>query len=143
MEARRAPPDCSFLGEDRYLSEQANIQTAKGAYEAFGRGDIPAVLEVMTDDIEWVFPGPAEVIPIAGTYRGKDAVGGWSQTLATNLDFQVFEPREFIAQGDNLVSLVPHREHGSREWREACLDEAHVWTFRVLDKISGGFGLGS
>jgi uncharacterized protein len=31
----------------------SNIETVKGVYEAFGRGDIPAILEVIADDIEW------------------------------------------------------------------------------------------
>jgi uncharacterized protein len=88
------------------MSEAENTQTAKDAYAAFGRGDIPAVLGVMTDDIEWVFPGPADVLPNAGTFTGREAVGAWFGTLDANLEFQVFEPREFIAQGDKLVALV-------------------------------------
>jgi uncharacterized protein len=87
------------------MSEQANIQTAQNGYAAFGRGDIPAILELLSDDIEWVDPGPSEV-PTAGTHQGKEAVLAWFVTLGENLDFQVFEPREFIAQGDKVVSIV-------------------------------------
>jgi uncharacterized protein len=116
-------------GEDA-MSEAENTQTAKDAYAAFGRGDIPAVLGVMTDDIEWVFPGPADVLPNAGTFTGTEAVGAWFGTLDANLEFQVFEPREFIAQGDKLVALV-HIENTVRSTGgKVAVDEAHVWTFR-------------
>jgi ketosteroid isomerase-like protein len=35
----------------------ADLQTLQGAYEAFNRGDIPAVLAVMDANIEWNEPG--------------------------------------------------------------------------------------
>lgn len=112
------------------MSEQENTQTAKDAYAAFGRGDIPAVLEVMTGDIEWVFPGPADVIPMAGTHTGKEAVGAWFGTLDANLEFQVFEPREFIAQGDKLVALVYIENTVRKNGGKLAVHEAHLWTFR-------------
>ena len=31
----------------------SNVQLARDVYDAFGRGDIPAVLEMMDPDIEW------------------------------------------------------------------------------------------
>ena len=36
---------------------QADIKTMRDAYDAFNRGDIPAVTEAMTPDIEWNEPG--------------------------------------------------------------------------------------
>jgi ketosteroid isomerase-like protein len=122
------------IGED-VMSEADNTQTAKDAYAAFGRGDIAAVLGVMTDDIEWVFPGPA-VLPNAGTFTGPEAVGAWFGTLGATIEFQVFEPREFIAQGDKLVALV-HIENTVRSTGgKVVVDEAHLWTFRG-GKVSG------
>ena len=79
---------------------------AQSAYEGFGRGDIPALAEVMADDIEWVIPGDPNDNPVAGTYRGKEEVLAWFGKLAEDLDFSTFEPRDFIAQGDKVVSIV-------------------------------------
>jgi ketosteroid isomerase-like protein len=31
----------------------SNLATVQSIYEAFGKGDIPAILEVLADDIEW------------------------------------------------------------------------------------------
>jgi hypothetical protein len=112
------------------MSEADNTQTAKDAYAAFGRGDIPALLGLMTDDIEWVFPGPPDVLPDAGTFTGPEAVGAWFGTLDANVEFQVFEPREFIAQGDRLVVLVHVESTVRSTGRKIVVDEAHSWTFR-------------
>ena len=37
-----------------------NQALVEGAYEAFGRGDIPAVLGILSDDVEWDVP---DVLP--------------------------------------------------------------------------------
>lgn len=52
------------------MSEQQNIQTVKDAYAAFERGDVPAILAMLTDDVGWEMPGPAE-IPYAGYVAEK------------------------------------------------------------------------
>lgn len=112
------------------MVEQENTRLAQDAYAAFGRGDMPALGEAMADDIEWVSPGEPGLDPMAGTYSGKEAVLGWFGTLAENLEFQVFEPREFIAQGDKVVSLVYAEATVRRNGRTFVNHEAHVWTFR-------------
>ena len=92
------------------MSADENTRLAQSGYEAFGRGDMAALAELMADDIEWVSPGDPAVDPNAGTFKGKDAVLGWFGGLASSLDFTTFEPREFIAQNDKVVSLVYARQ---------------------------------
>ena len=111
------------------MAEQENVQAVQDIYAAFGRGDMPAVLEAMADDIEWVIQGPSDM-PTAGTQRGKQAVLAWFGVLAENLEFQVFEPREFIAQGDKVVALVYLEETNRRTGRKVDQTAAMVWTFR-------------
>lgn len=112
------------------MSAEENTRLAQSAYEAFGRGDMAALAEAMADDIEWVVPGDPDDNPNAGTFKGKEAVLGWFGGLASTLDFTTFEPREFIAQNDKVVSLV-YAEATVRDTGHAVVNhEAHVWTFR-------------
>ena len=112
------------------MSAQENTRIAQSAYEAFGRGDIATLAELMTDDIEWVSPGDPDDDPNAGTFRGKEAVLGWFGGLASTLEFTTFEPREFIAQDDRVVSLV-YAEATARDTGRAFVNhEAHAWTFQ-------------
>jgi uncharacterized protein len=111
------------------VSAEENTHLAQSAYEAFGRGDIPALAEVMADDIQWTVPGDPADNPTAGTFHGKEQVLAWFGNLAGDLDFSAFEPREFIAQGDKVVSIV-HAEATVRSTgRKVVNDEAHIWTF--------------
>ena len=112
------------------MSADENTRLAQSAYEAFGRGDMAALAQMMADDIEWVNPGDPAVDPNAGTFKGKDAVLGWFGGLASTVEFTTFEPREFIAQNDKVVSLV-YAEATTRDTGRAFVNhEAHVWTFR-------------
>ena len=112
------------------MSADEHTRLAQSAYEAFGRGDIASLADMMADDIEWVAPGDPDDDPNAGTFRGKEAVLGWFDGLASTLDFTTFEPREFIAQNDKVVSLVYAEATVRNTGRAFVNHEAHVWTFR-------------
>jgi ketosteroid isomerase-like protein len=112
------------------VSAEENTRLVQSAYEAFGQRDMAAFAEMMADDIEWVDPGDPDDDPNAGTFKGKEAVLGWFGGLASTLDYTTFEPREFIAQNDKVVSLV-YSEATVRDTGRAFVNpEAHVWTIR-------------
>ncbi len=113
---------------------QDNIQQVQNIYGAFGRGDIAAVLDVLTDDIDWVIPGPSD-LAITGARRGKSAVQEWFGILAAHVSYQVFEPRQFIAQGEMVVVLVDTAGTALPTGRTYVNPEAHFFTFRG-DKIA-------
>jgi hypothetical protein len=50
------------------VSAEENTRLVQSAYEAFGRGDMAGLAEVMADDIEWVNPGDPDDNPNAGTF---------------------------------------------------------------------------
>jgi ketosteroid isomerase-like protein len=111
------------------LSARTNAEVVQETYEAVGRGDIPALLDLLTDDVKWTFQGPS-VIPFAGTRRGREGVAEFFSLVGENLEFQEFEPREFVAQGDTVVvlgferSLIKPTGHTfDQEW-------AHVYRLR-------------
>lgn len=112
------------------MSADENTRLVLRAYEAFGRGDMAALLDLLADDIEWVNPGDPEHDPNAGTFNGKDAVLGWFGGLAETVEFTTFEPREFIAQDDAVVSLVYAEATVRDTGRNFVNHEAHVWTIR-------------
>ena len=112
------------------MSVEENTRLVQSAYEAFGRGDMAALAEVMAEDIEWVNPGDPDDNPNAGTFKGKEAVLGWFGGLVATREYTTFEPREFIAQNDKVVSLV-YAEATVRDTGRAFANhEAQVWTVR-------------
>jgi ketosteroid isomerase-like protein len=79
------------------------VQIVRATYEAFGRGDIPAVLSHWHPDITWI---ECEGSPYAGTYTGPQAVvdGIFADLPVTWTGFTV-TPDEYIDAGDTVVAL--------------------------------------
>ena len=92
------------------MGETENTALVKAAYAAFGRGDIQGVLDTLAPDVVWsAVIGASPAVPMAGERRGRQAVTEFFATLGRSLTFEVFEPREFVAQGDKVVVLGYYR----------------------------------
>ena len=61
----------------------------KRAYEAFQRGDIPAVLQMVTDDVDWELHGPPD-IPFAGKATGRKDVADFFRKLVETVTVCTF-----------------------------------------------------
>ncbi|MGA7883404.1 MAG: nuclear transport factor 2 family protein, partial [Terrimicrobiaceae bacterium] len=84
------------------MSEQANERMVRNLYDAFGRGDIPTILSMLADDVDWYDPGPPAVTH-AGRYRGRDDVGRFFSRIGESLEIETFQPTEFLAKGDRVI----------------------------------------
>jgi hypothetical protein len=74
-----------------------------GIYDAFGRGDIGALLGALADDIEWICEGPAHV-PFCGTFRGPAGVGKFFEALGTTQSEHKLTIDATYADGDTVIS---------------------------------------
>lgn len=74
------------------------------AYEAFGRGDVPAILKLAAEEVDWELVGPAS-LAYAGRRRNHKEVADFFAAIARADDIHAFEPREFIAAGEHVTVL--------------------------------------
>jgi ketosteroid isomerase-like protein len=107
------------------MSEQANVELIRAAYAAFKRGDIQAILDSLSKNVEWVAAG---VQPVAGTYRGKDEVGVFFNKVNELAEYLSFEPNEYVAQGDRVVVLGSYRARAKNTGRIYECDWAMAFT---------------
>lgn len=113
------------------MAEAQNTKVVQDAYAAFGRGDIPALLGYMTDDIQWQpVIGAAQHVPFSGERTGKAGVAEFFKIVGETEEFQQFEPREFIAQGDKVVALGHYRAVTKLTGRTFDADFVMVFTLR-------------
>ena|SRR5687768_7604368 len=109
------------------MSTESNIQIVQKAYADFGRGDVPAILEVLDENVEWISPGK---LPESGTWRGHAGVLKFFQLVGANWDFQAFEPRDFIASGDQVAAVGSYTATSRGTGRQASAQWVMVWKFR-------------
>jgi ketosteroid isomerase-like protein len=91
------------------LSDQQNVELIKSAYAAFARGVQQTFLSLFSDHIEFQHPMPHSIWPWAGHRRGRNDLAQFFEGLAQTVEFELFEPREFIAQSDKVIVLLFER----------------------------------
>ncbi len=103
-----------------------NKEIIEEAYASFARGDVPAVLGTMADDIQWV---EADGFPLAGTFVGPQAVleGVFMRLGEVGDEFAVV-PDQFVADGDTVVALGSYTWKHKSSGAPAAVKMAHVWT---------------
>ncbi|MDN5914773.1 MAG: nuclear transport factor 2 family protein [Pseudonocardia sp.] len=107
-----------------------NVALVEQAYEAFGRGDVEAFLEVFDENVEWL---PAESSPYwtGAALRGPGAVveGVFAPLAQATESFQLVLHR-VVGAGDTV--LVEGRYTGRRTATGTDFDiqMCHVWDFR-------------
>jgi uncharacterized protein len=111
-----------------------NVDAARSAYEAFGRGDLAALQESFAEQAVWV---TSDELPLGGTTTGRDQIiANFAQIPNYWSSFSV-EPEEFIEAGDYVVVRGTQRaanESGSFE-----APYAHLMKFEDGKLVRGEF----
>ncbi len=111
------------------MSQQENTRLVQQCYENFKTGDIQSLLNLLSDDITWELP-EIENVPFSGRRQGREQVGQFFTTVAETQNVLQFEPQEFIAEGDKVVSLGSYRWLVKSTEREFTSKWVHVFTVR-------------
>jgi uncharacterized protein len=86
------------------MDEQANTMLVKQAYDAFAHGDIPRLMSLCDQNLDW------EIVEVPGAQftgkrHGHSEVMDFFRILSQEENMTEFTPREFIAQGDRVIVL--------------------------------------
>ncbi len=98
-------------------------------YEAFGRGDLPAVLSRIAPNADLQFEGPAE-IPWTGRYVGHDGWTRFFQQLGGHVAEITLAMQPFAVDGEHVA--VAGRYQGRVRATGQRIDSplVHLWTVR-------------
>jgi ketosteroid isomerase-like protein len=106
-----------------------NGRLIASAYEAFGRGDVPYVMSLLADDLDWI-ETDAKHIPITGRWRTPQDVLA-NVFAAVPEHFQTFDlrPDLWIEKDDDVV-VTGHLVATTLDGRTLNAPYAHVFTVR-------------
>lgn len=114
----------------------AHVETVQQIYQAFGRGDVPGILEHLADDVDWEYGVPSTDVPWLQPRKGRGQVPAFFQALA-DFDIQTFAPKTFLESGHVVVVLIDLagvvRSTGRPIVEE---DEVHIWHFDAAGRVS-------
>src|SRR5256886_13765382 len=111
------------------MSEQENTAIAQQGYNNYKTGNIEALLDQLSADVTWQLP-EIKGVPLGGMRTGRDGVADFFATVARDQEVLEFEPREFVAQGDKVVSLGNYKWRVKDTGREFKSDFVHIFTIR-------------
>ena len=108
------------------MIEQSNMRTIEEIYAAFGRGDIPFLLNKLAEDVDWRHPRPAD-IPWGGNRRGRESVAQFFAAIGEHLEVQQFRPARLVARDDAIIVFGSERMRAKTTGRIYGVDWVHAW----------------
>jgi ketosteroid isomerase-like protein len=105
-----------------------NVKLLKNLYDAFGRGDIPAVLGLMSADIKWYEAENNPYMPSGEAWVGPDAVlKNLFMRIGAEWDGFTVHPKSFYDAGNSVI--VEARYTGAYKATGKSMDAqvCHVW----------------
>ena len=109
-----------------------SVDVVKKCFEAYGAGDIPGMLAVISPNAKWDHRGPPGS-PLSDLFEGHEGVTEFFNILDGTQEALSFEPREFFASGNRVVVLGNHRfriRENGKEW-----ESDFAMTFTVEDGL--------
>jgi len=112
--------------------------TVAAIYEAFGRGDVPAIVEHVSDDVQWEAwadnTAQKTGVPWLLARQGKAGVLEFFQVIAEKLEIQEFSVLSIMAGGNQVAAefVITAKVNGKATYRD---EEMHLWTFDDAGKV--------
>jgi len=116
-----------------------NVSTVMAIYEAFGRGDVPAILERLDPEVEWEKGQRETTVPWLRPRHGREGAAEFFQTVAEQSEVEVFEPVGEPMAGEHTVA-VPTRFRARVKDSGAIVGgdfQVHVWWFGDDGQVTG------
>ena len=110
------------------MSEQQNITVIQKLFEAFGRGDVPTILDHCTNDCEFYCPGPS-TIPYAGTKKGRAEIQGYFDALTGTQSNANLSIDQFVSEDDTVVAIGRYKAKVNATGKP--IDTPVVLTFKM------------
>jgi ketosteroid isomerase-like protein len=112
------------------MTADTNIKTITQVYEAFGRGDVPAILDAVTDDVDWAAEASSTGAPWYGAHTGRDGVAQFFTDFGSAMEVEEFTPVSVAANDTDVLTVVRFRARSRRTGKNAAMDLHHFFRFR-------------
>jgi ketosteroid isomerase-like protein len=108
----------------------ANVALIKSVYEAFGRGDVDFIASRVTREARWDFNVAKSDVPWHQPAVGPGGLPTFIGNLLGNVELEAFEPRHFVAAGDDVIAHVRIAMTVRRTGRRIDEEQLHWWKVR-------------
>ena len=106
------------------------VATIQAIYEAFGKGDVAAILEALTDDVDWASEASSAIAPWHGVHRGKAEVPRFFEALGATVEVTEFTPLSFASNDIDVMVVIRFGIRVLATGKSGTMNLHHWWRFR-------------
>jgi ketosteroid isomerase-like protein len=107
---------------------QDNVDVVQGVWDAFGRGDIDAVLDAISPSAEARVP---ESLPWGGTYAGQEGFRDLLARLDESFEQFTATPQKVLGADDNHVVVLAKTK--GRLKGGTTIEGTTIWIYQLRD----------
>jgi uncharacterized protein len=116
------------------MAAEDNLATIRRIYEAFGSGDVDAILAAVADDVDWAVDAEP-VAPWYGQRKGKDGVASFFADIAGATDVLDFGVEAMGANDNEVFAFLRFAVRMKSTGREASFHLHHYFRFGSDGKV--------
>ena len=116
---------------------EANKKTIEAVYGAFGRGDLPFILERVSEGTHWDFSVAGSDVPWHAPVKKKSELPRFFGAMAEHISMEAFEPRAFLSDAGSVVVKLRIAYTVKKTGRKVDEEQVHWWSFDDAGRISG------
>ncbi len=107
-----------------------NVVLIQSIYAAFGRGDVAYIAGKVAPEARWDFNVANSDVPWHTPATGPDGVKRFIGDFVNNVELEAFEPRHFVAAGDDVIAHIRLAMTVRRNGRHIDEEQLHWWKVR-------------
>jgi ketosteroid isomerase-like protein len=112
-----------------------HLQTVQHIYQAFGRGDVPGIMEYLAEDVEWEHDAQDHGIPWITPGRGKQHVLGFFGVVGKELEITQFDVDDLLVGTNRVIAVIRFGATVRATGKSVRDYELHTWTFGPSGKV--------
>ena len=116
------------------------IAKVQGIYEAFGRGDVPAILEALADDVAWEAWADNSAakagVPWLQPRRGREGAAEFFTFVGSQMKVRDFQVLSIMANGSQVAAEIVIEADLPASGGHYRDEEMHLWTFNAAGKVA-------
>lgn len=108
-------------------TDSPEIQTVSKMLQAFGKGDMEALKNTLSENTVWHYNG-SDAIPYSGTFKGKDGAVKFISAIMGSVDILDFKVNQLLANGKTVVVLGSEKQKIKKNGKVLEQDWVQVYT---------------
>ena len=107
----------------------SKIEAVQRLYEAYGRGDVDAVLAELADNVDWSAEAASTSAPWYGKFRGKGEVPRFFKEIGAIVEVTEFTLVSLTSNETDVVATVRWAYTVNATGKRAAMHMQHWWRF--------------